>query len=81
MWLPFWWVDNVNLGDVVSFNIPSGVSQATTPVTSVSTEGGSTAVHVSVRSEPLWNVVSETLATGTAVWESDHEDFIETHSE
>ena len=57
---------------VLSWSIPCGVSQVTTPVTSMSTVGGSVAVHVSARSEPSWNadnvggMVNVTVAIGTA---------------
>ena len=73
-----WWVwlsvcipDSVSLS-VLSVSIPCGVSQATTPMTSVSMAGDRVAVQVRVRLEPAWNgdtaggVVSETVATGTA---------------
>ena len=71
VWFPVRSVDSVILS-VLSCNVPCGVSQVTTAVTSVSTVGGSVAVHVSVRSEPAWNadivegVVSVTVAVGTA---------------
>ena len=63
-------MDSVILS-VLSWSIPCGVSQVTTPVTSMSTVGGSVAVHVSVRSEPARNadnvggIVSVTVAIGT----------------
>ena len=71
VWLPVWSADRVSL-PVLSVSVPCGVSQVTTPVTSVSTVGGSVAVHVSMRSEPARNtdavggVVSVTVAIGTA---------------
>lgn len=71
VWLPDCNVDNVSLPEL-SFSIPCGVSQVTTPVTSVSTVVGSVAVHVRVISEPARNgdtvvgAVSVTVAIGTA---------------
>ena len=71
VWFPVRSVDSVILS-VLSCNVPCGVSQETTPVTSVSTVGGSVPLHVSVRSEPARNVdtvggvVSVTVAVGTA---------------
>ena len=69
VWLPGVWSANSVILCVCWSTFPPGVSQETTPVTSVSTESGRMAMHVRVRAEPgntSGGGASSTFAMGTA---------------
>ena len=76
MWRENWWVWLSSVGVEYSVylavcvsTVPLGVSQVTTPLTSVSTESGRVAVHVRVSADPgvtFGGVANSTVAMGTA---------------